>query len=221
MKKASLIIPAVVISALVWVMLADKSPVAGVLEEGGLMSETQPDSASPTDQPHPGQVDDSSVASEQEQQSADESRTSDRFETPQQVLREVVADNGINQRAAEQALRADGFHELTVALRSQTLTPEESMRNEEFKAFVIEYAAAANDDVTYDEMECGKSVCALSFRTQGGDAGERFYKELTSDETHRTYAVVGWEADDDGIQSLRLLVSIDPDVKSIVVPAPK
>lgn len=218
MKKAFLVIPAVVVGALLWVMLVDKSPETGApaRDESKSVSDTPRSTEASSVRRKQAQTDNSSIADGGEQR-----QESDRFETPQHVLREVVADKGINQSAAEEALKGDRFHELTAALRSQALTSEESMRNEEFEAFIIDYATSASSDVTYDEMECGKSVCALSFRTHGDD-WKRFYNELPPDhETHRAYVIIGRESNQDGIHRLRLLVSIDPDVSSIVVPAPK
>lgn len=48
------------------------------------------------------------------------------------------------------------------ALRGETLTPEQSMRSYRYKQFVSEQPEFLNGQLSYNGMECGKSLCVLS-----------------------------------------------------------
>lgn len=137
--------------------------------------------------------------------------------TEEGLLDRLIVDGSIRLDEMTKLMIFDKQECLLRALRGETLTPEQSMRSSRYKQFVSRQPEFLNGQLSYNGMECGKSLCVLSVSVNDVQGWETLEVSLRESEELPVPVLMDFGTEVTDPPQHWLMFSIDADIQSITV----
>jgi hypothetical protein len=131
------------------------------------------------------------------------------------LLDRLVIDKAVHQDPMNELLVINNGHQdLLRALRGESVTPEQSMRNHRYQEFIGSQPQFFNGQLMHGGMECGSTLCMIFVTVNDEKAWTSFHDTVLGAGDYPTPVFMTFRTY--GMPEYHVVFSVDPRVNSIM-----